>query len=158
MFTGDPDLSPVLAAPGVTEDQSGDAASVALSTLGEVTPGLWYLNPSELGPYTTSGAPSVTTSASFDAVTRAFDMTVTPSTGDLWSEANGITHGFTPVYVLAGHSATMTVKIKPTAPVGSTVTAVVYVDDVYMANELIGLEDTGGDELAALPFRYKVGR
>jgi hypothetical protein len=157
MFTGDPDLSP-LAAPGVTEDQSGDAASVALSTLGEVTPGLWYLNPSELGPYTTSGAPSVTTSASFDAVTRAFDMTVTPSTGDLWSEANGITHGFTPVYVLAGHSATMTVKIKPTAPVGSAVTAVVYVDDVYMANELIGLEDTGGDELAALPFRYKVGR
>ena len=41
---------------------------------------------------------------------------------------------------------------------GSAVTAVVYVDDVYMANELIGLEDTGGDELAALPFRYKVGR
>jgi len=40
--------------------------------------------------------------------------------------------------------------------VGSTVTGVINVDDVFQANELIGLEDTGGDELASLPFSYKV--
>jgi hypothetical protein len=155
-FTGDPDLSPVLAAPGVTESQGGDVASLDFSTRGEVSPGPWYLNPSELGPYVGSGAGAVSANASFDAVTRAFDDTATASTGDLWSAVNGLTKHFSPVYVLPGHSATMTITITPTAPVGTTVTAVVYVDDTFQANELIGLENAGGDELAAVPYRYKV--
>jgi hypothetical protein len=155
-FTGDPDLSPALAAPGVTVHQSGDAASLRFSTQGEVAPGLWYLNPSELGPYSSSGAPAVTANASFHAVTRAFDLTATPSTGDLWSVDIGLTKTFKPVYVLAEHSVTIVVRIKPTARVGSTVSGVINVDDVFQANELVGLEDSGGDELASLAFSYKV--
>jgi hypothetical protein len=155
-FTGDPDLTSALAAPGVTVHQSGDAASLRFSTPGEVAPGLWYLNPSEIGPYTASGAPAVTANASFHAVTRAFDLTATPSTGDLWSAANGLTKTFKPVFVLPGHAITIVVRIKPTARMGSTVNGVINVDDVFQANELIGLEDTGGDELASLPFSYKL--
>ena len=154
-FVGDPDLSPAVAAPGVTKSQSGDTASLDFSVGGEVEAGFWYLNPSEIGPYT-GEAPTVTASATFEAVTRAFDPTVAPSTGDLWSAANGLTNTFAPVYVEPGKSATIALSITPTAHPGTRVSGVINLDDVFQANELIGITDTGGDELASLPYSYKV--
>ncbi|MGO9911459.1 MAG: S8 family peptidase [Acidimicrobiales bacterium] len=155
-FTGDPDLSPDVAAPGVKESQSGDKASLRFTTSGEVMPGYWYLNPSEIGPYGSTGAPAATATAVFDAITQAFDPTVKSSTGDLWSAANGLSKGFTPVYVMPGKSAKIVVTITPTAASGKTVSGVINVDDTFLANELIGVTDSGGDELASLPYTYKV--
>jgi len=155
-FTGDPDLSPAVAAPGVTETQSGDTASLDFTTAGEVMPGFWYLNPSEIGPYPSTGAPSATASATFDAITRAFDPTVTPSTGDLWTAYNGLTSGFAPVYVEPGATATIPLTITPTAAPGTRVSGLINVDDTFQANELLGTADTGGDELASLRFSYEV--
>jgi hypothetical protein len=155
-FVGDPDLSPAVAAPGVTKSQSGDTASLDFSVGGGVEAGVWYLNPSEIGPYTAGGAGAETASATFDAVTRAFDPTVTSGTGDLWMAANGITNTFTPVYVKPGKTAKIAVSITPKALPGTRVSGVVNLDDVFQINELIGVPDTGGDELASLPFSYKV--
>ncbi len=156
-FTGDPDLSPALAAPGVTASQSGDTASLNFSASGEVYPGFWYLNPSEIGPYGPSGAPSITASATFSAVTAAFDPTVTPSTGDLWSLANNITSGaFTPVYLAPGASAVIPLTITPTGRPGAVVSGFIKLDDAFQFNALIGVPNSGGDELASLPFSYRV--
>ncbi len=155
-FTGDPDLSPAVPAPGVSESQGSNSASLTFTPAsGEVMPGLWYLNPSEIGPYGPTGAPSATASASFVATTAPFDPTVTTSTGDLWSAYNQLSNSFSPVYVEPGKSATITVTIKPTAAPGTQVAGVLNLDDTFLFNPLVGAE-ASGDELASIPFSYRV--
>jgi hypothetical protein len=145
-FPGDPDIE---------GSQSGDSASATI-TEPEVSPGLWLINPDEIGPYPATGAPAATASASMSAVTRAFDPAVTSSTGDLWSAFNGVTSGFTPVYVAAGGSATITVNITPNGPAGSFQSGTLFVDDVTLAG-LDGIYDLpDGDELAAIPYGYQI--
>jgi hypothetical protein len=157
-LAGDPDVSPALSAPGVTASQSGNAASLSLTASSELAPGLWGLFPSEVGPYSTSGAASVTASASFSAVTQSFDSTVRSKTGDMWSLFNNIGSGnFNPVYLKPGKSATISVTITPTAAPGTQVTGSVNLDDAFQVNAVTGYEFGGGDELASLPFSYTVG-
>jgi hypothetical protein len=145
-FPGDPDIY---------GSQSGDSASATI-TDPEVSPGLWLINPDETGPYPATGAPAATASASMSAVTRAFDPAVTSSTGDLWSAFNGVTSGFTPVYVPAGDSATITVKITPNGSAGSLQSGTLFVDDVTLAG-LDGIYDLpDGDEIAAIPYGYRI--
>ena len=154
-FPGDPDVSPAIGAPGVSESQSGDTASLNLSEP-EVSPGFWLLNPDEIGPYSTGGAPAATASATFGAVTQAFDPTITSSTGDFWSAANGLSKGFNPVYVPAGDAGNMTVTIKPTGKPGSHVSGTIYVDDYALASTF-GVALPNGDDVAAIPYKYKIG-
>ncbi|HSZ45734.1 MAG TPA: hypothetical protein VK823_10385, partial [Streptosporangiaceae bacterium] len=79
-------------------------------------------------------------------------------TGDLWSAFNGVTSGFTPVYVPAGGSATITVQITPNGTAGSTQSGTLYVDDVTLAG-LNGVFDLpNGDEVAAIPYSYRIRR
>jgi hypothetical protein len=146
-FPGDPDVE------GVT---SGDSASATISEP-EVSPGLWDLNATEVGPYPATGAPSATASASVTATTRAFDPAVSSTTGDLWSYYNGLTSSFTPVYVPAGGSATIPVTITPSGSAGSTVSGTLFVDDVTIAGAYIGFDLPNGDELAAIPYSYTIG-
>jgi hypothetical protein len=146
-FPGDPDLEGT---------QSGDSANLTFSDP-EISPGLWDLNPSEIGPYnTTTGAPKVTASATFSAVTKAFDATVSSSTGDLWQAFEGLSNTLTPVYIPAGGSATVTVTITPSGASGSTDAGTLYVDDLTIAgfNGIFG--DPNGDEVAAIPYSYTI--
>jgi hypothetical protein len=147
-FPGDPDIEGI---------QSGDSASVTFSDP-EVSPGLWSLNPSEIGPYnTTTGAPAVTASASFSAVTKAFDPAVTSSTGDLWPVLEGASGTVSPVYIPAGGSATITVQITPNGASGSNQAGTLYVDDLTIAGFFgLGFGDPNGDELAAIPYSYTI--
>ncbi len=148
-FPGDPDLEGI---------QSGDSASVSFSAP-EVSPGLWSLNPSEIGPYnTTTGAPTVTAAASFSAVTKAFDSTVSSSSGDLWPSLEGLPGGaLSPVYIPAGGSATITVQITPNGASGSTDAGTLYVDDLTIAGFFgLGFGDPNGDEIIAIPYSYKI--
>jgi hypothetical protein len=153
-FTGDPDLSPAVPAPGVSESQGADSASLRFSTSDEVMSGYWYLNPSEIGPYPPTGAPSATASATFDAITQGFDLTVAPSTGDLWTADNGLSSLFAPVYLEPGQSTTIPLTITPTAAPGTTVSGVINLDDTFQVNELVGAYYSGGDELASIPYTY----
>ena len=157
-LAGDPDLSPALTAPGVTAAQSGNSASLNLTASSELAPGLWGLFPSEFGPYPASGAPPVTASGSFRAVTQNFDSTVHSSTGDLWSLFNNIGSGnFSPVYLQPGKNATIALTITPTASLGTQVSGTINLDDAFQLNVLTGYVFAGGDELASLPFTYTVG-
>jgi hypothetical protein len=153
-FPGDPDVSPAITEPGVTGSTSGDTSRLTL-TEPQVSPGLWLLNPDEIGPFPSGGAPSATATATFKAVTQAFDTTVSSSTGDFWTSANGLSGSFTPMYVPAGDSTTITVAVTPTAAVGTIVKGTLYVDDFVIGS--FGPALPTGDQLAALPYSYKVG-
>ncbi|MGH9170527.1 MAG: S8 family peptidase [Acidimicrobiales bacterium] len=154
-FPGDPDISPSVSEQGVVGTVKGDSASLTYTQNG-LTPGLWDLNPAEVGPFPASGAPTVRASAYFKAVTRAFDPSVVSSTGDLWSLANGVAGpGFNPIYVPAGESTSIVIQITVKGATGSTVSGRLFVED-YTLGALVGVEDPDGDVLAAVPFSYKV--
>src|SRR5215469_13160903 len=148
---GDPDLE---GAP------SGNAPSVTFSAP-EVTPGLWQIDPSEVGPYPATGAPTVTgVAATFNAVVKNFDLAITSSTGDLWLtlESTAVTPPpTTVVYVPAGATATITVTITPNGTVGQTVSGTLYVDDLTIDGSFgPGLFLPNIDEVAAFPYSYTI--
>ncbi len=89
-------------------------------------------------------------------MTQAFDSTVNPSTGDLWTALNGISSRFDPVYLEPGQSATIPLTITPTAGRGTHVHGFVNLDDAFQANFNTGVLFGSGDELASLPFSYTV--
>lgn len=156
-YPGDPDLSPAVSAPGAVSSQSGNSASLTFTPAGgELAPGLWGMFPAEVGPYPSTGAPPITASASVSVVTKGFDSTVTPSTGDLWTWINGFTSTFAPVYLQPGEKAVIPFTITPTASPGTRVSGTINLDDVFQANFATGFVNAGGDELASLPFRYTV--
>ncbi len=154
-FQGDPDVTPGVNDGSTTSGSiQGDNASVTLSAP-EISSGFWLLNPEEIGPYPAAGAPAVTASATLSAVTQAFDPWMTSTTGDLWSEINGLSNGFTPTYLAPGASTTIVVTIAPTGPPGSTVSGTLYVDDYALGNEFFD-GPVESDELAAIPYGYTV--
>ena len=56
----------------------------------------------------------------------------------------------------AGGSATITVQITPNGTAGSTQSGTLYVDDVTLAG-LNGVFDLpNGDEVAAIPYSYRI--
>jgi hypothetical protein len=154
-FEGDPDV-----APGVDEGLStsgsihGDGADVTIDET-EISSGTWLLNPEEIGPYPSSGAPPVTASANLSAVTQAFDPWMTSSTGDLWSEVNGLSSRFSPTYVAPGGSATIAVSVTPSGAAGTSVSGTLYVDDYSLGTEFFD-GPVASDELAAIPYGYTV--
>ena len=154
-FPGDPDISPGLNdQTGTTGSIDGDSASATFSDP-EVSPGLWLLNPAEIGPYPASGAPLVTASANLSAVTQTFDPWITSSTGDLWSSFNGLSTGFSPVVLQPGQGTTITVTVAPTGAAGTKVSGTLFVDDYAINSGFVnGLVQS--DELAAIPYDYTI--
>jgi hypothetical protein len=155
-FPGDPDISPGVNSRWSTSGSiHHDSANVTLNEP-EVSPGLWLLNPDEIGPYPASGAPSVTASANLNAVTQAFDPSMTSSTGDMWSAYNGLsTTLFTPTYLAPGASTIITVTVAASGAPGSRVSGTLYVDDYALGTAFVnGLVQS--DELAAIPYSYTV--
>ena len=150
-FPGDPWLSPAVASPGVTGTFGPGSASLTYTQSPEVSPGLWYINPDELGPYPPSGIPTDAASANLSAVTEAFDPAVTSSTGNLW---DGSLSGF--LYLLPGQSGTIEVDISPTGTPGTVVSGTLYVDDLTLGS-FSGAANPDGDELAAIPYQYTTG-
>ncbi len=147
-FAGDPDLYGT---------GPGNTAAVDYNSGDEVMPGLWFLNPSEIGPYPNTGAPSGTASADFTAVTQSFDSTVDTGTGDMWLANAGVSSGgFDPVYLQPGQTATVPLTITPTASPGTQVSGVIDLNDAFQVNFISGFEFGSGDELASLPFNYTV--
>ncbi|HEY2509058.1 MAG TPA: S8 family serine peptidase [Streptosporangiaceae bacterium] len=153
-FPGDPDLEGV---------QSGNSANLTFNNA-EVSPGLWSLNPTEVGPFgSTNGTtstpdtvPPTTAAASFQVTTKAFDSAVTSSTGDAWTAVNEPNGVLSPVLVPAGGTATIKVTIAASGAAGSVHSGTLFVDDLTVAgfNNIFG--DPSGDEIAALPYSYKI--
>lgn len=154
-FPGDPDISPALPQAGVTGSQTPAAAIATLTSAGpeELSPGLWNVLPSEVGPYPPTGAPAGTASVSVTAQTQAFDPTVTSNTDDFWQVGFAFSNF---LYLTPGQSGAITVNITPTAAPGTTVSGTLYVDDYVLAS-YFAAPLPNGDELAGLPYSYKVG-
>ena len=154
-FPGDPDVSPAVPAPGVTGTTTSSSASLTLTGQPELSPGLWLVNPDEVGPYPVTGAPTETAIASLSAVTQAFDPAVATSTDDFWQLGFGASNF---LYLLPGESGDISVSITPppTASAGTVVTGTLYVDDYVLAS-LFAAPLPDGDELAAIPYSYTVG-
>jgi hypothetical protein len=146
-FPGDPDLEGT---------QSGDSASLTYSNP-EISPGLWAIVPAEIGPFTAAGASAATASTTFSAVTKAFDSSVSSSTGDLWQAVEGVSAAaLAPVYIPAGGSATVTVTITPSGAKGSTDAGTLYVDDLTIAGFNGIFDDPNADEVVAIPYSYTI--
>ena len=132
----------------------GNSASISLLAP-QLTPGFWFLTPAAIGPFGTGPARTVTGTAAASVTTRTFDTSVAPSTGNLWLGAIDPAADVTPVIVAPGATVTIPVTVTPDAPVGSTVTGTLFVDDADFINT--GFLAPNGNQLSALPYTYKVG-
>jgi hypothetical protein len=119
-----------------------------------VTQGLWFAVPSEIGPYPASGAPPANVTTSMSAVTEQFDTSATPSTGDFWRFAVSplaAAASYNLFIVNPGQTRTINLTVKPTAPSGTVVSGILYVDDFVDS-----LQFLSGSQLEALPYSYTI--
>jgi hypothetical protein len=155
------DYSPAAGDPDIASEPSGSGPLCATTessdyapTGGTVTAGLWDAGPTECGPYATA-APAGTATILMDAVTKAFDTSVSSKPGDLWQLSTNPSGSFAPVTVKPGQTVTITVTITPTGSAGSVVSGHLYVDDALSAVPPYG--QLAGDELSAIPYEYTIG-
>jgi len=146
-FPGDPDEA----------SSSGFTASATYppgKALTPVTQGLWFSVPSEIGPYPAGGAATAAVTAGMTAVTQQFDTSASPATGDFWRFAVSplaATASYNLFVVNPGQTRTITLTVKPTAPSGTVVHGMLYIDDFVDS-----LQFLSGSQLAALPYSYTV--
>ena len=153
----DPDLTSYGTTPGTLCSTSQTGTYFAPG--GQLGAGAWYAMPSECGPYA-GPAPAGTATVSATVSTKAFDSSVSTSVngnaiGDDWTAS--ATGKIAPTaWVLGpGQSATFEVTITPSAPAGTVVSGTLYVDDLLAA--IPPYLQFSGDEVAALPYKYRVG-
>ncbi len=143
-FFGDPDL---------VANSSGNSATASFSA-NPVVQGLWFAEPSEIGPYGTGPAPSGNVATQVSLVAKGFDQTVTNPLGDLWLGAVDPTAGVGVLTVQPGQTLTIPVTFTPQGPAGSRVSGTLYVDDL---SEVTGSGlAPNGSELIGLPYSYTV--
>jgi hypothetical protein len=158
-LAGDPDLvsSPDLARP--TASLCADSAAVSYAPLGgSVTAGEWEAAPDECGPYQPGGAAVGTATISMTVRAKAFDPAMAPATGDFWEVAVNPDQFYIPVLSYPGRTGVIDVTITPSAPVGTVVTGKLYVDDLMNVYGVPPYDDLTADELAVIPYRYRVSR
>ena len=136
-------------------------SSVGTSPSGSYTPsdgvlgnGFWFATPSEIGPYP-SGAPAGTVSMAMSATARAFDTSVTSTTGDLEPAAINPATTFSPIVLNPGQSTTINVTITPSGASGTQVEGDLFIDDFITNVPPYGQQ--GADELTSLPYAYTIG-
>jgi len=146
-FVGDPDL--------YSGNPSGNVATASLFA-SPISQGLWYVNPSEIGPYGSAGAPPATVDLSMLALMRPFDAAVFSPVPDLWQASVNPATSIGGVTVQPGHVGVVPVTIVPIGKKGSVVRGTLFVDDVSLVS-LVGAGVPGGDELAGISYTYRIG-
>ena len=122
---------------------------------GTVSAGLYLGEPTECGPYT-GAAPTGTATIALSAQTKAFDSTVTSTTGDFWSAAVGSSASFSPITIQPGRTAEVNVTFTPSGAPGTMVRGNLYVDTV--SNDIPPYEQSTASEVAAIPYQYRIRR
>ena len=157
---GDPDFSPTTLAPDVSGSVTPTLAAATYAPTTGVTPGVWGVAPAEVGPYGSSGAPSASETTQVLVDTLGFDPSVTSSVPDTVYEL--MTHGaIAPDVVGPGGTDVITIRIAPTAAVGTTVVGTLFLTGLTTGALFgNGILDTGTaaftSELAAFPYEYQV--
>jgi hypothetical protein len=119
-----------------------------------VTQGLWAAVPAKIGPYPAGGAAGATVTTSMSAVTQEFDTSASPATGDFWRFAVSplaASASYSLFTVNPGQSRTISLAVTPSAPSGTVVRGMLYIDDFVDA-----LQFLSGSQLVALPYAYRV--
>jgi hypothetical protein len=147
-FPGDPDEASTT---GLTARASYPAGKAVTP----VTQGLWFAAPSQVGPFPAGGATPVTATSSMTATTQEFDRSAGPATGDFWRfgvEPLAASASYNLFVINPGQTRTISLKVKPTAPAGTVIHGMLYIDDFVDS-----LQFLSGSQLAALPYEYTVG-
>ena len=149
---GDPDLAS--AAPATSPLCSTSPSAAYSPAGGTVTDGAWFVTPAECGPYP-AAAPAGTVSVSMSAETKAFDPAVTSAVGDFWELSVNPAAAFGLLVIQPGQTKTINVTITPAGAAGTVVSGNLYAD--VLDGNVPPLGQEGGDELAALPYTYRIG-
>jgi hypothetical protein len=140
-LSGDPDVL----------GRSSGNTSVTTSSAQEIAPGIVVASPAASGPFGAGGVgggPTVQLTAV--AHTNPFDPAVTSTSGDIWALSVDAAATYTPLSLAPGASGTITLTITPNAAEGTVVHGFAAVDTFSPFTD-------SGDELGAIPYRYKVG-
>src|SRR5262249_17341956 len=101
--------------PFVIGRSAGTRPAVPPVPAAQVTPGPWQANAALIGPFPPSGIPPSTADFVTVGHCRAFDPTITSTTGDIWlSSVQPSPPPFTPLLLRPGQTGTITVTITPT--------------------------------------------
>jgi len=115
--------------------------------------GSWDVAPDEIGPYA-APAPTGYVNVTLTATTKAFDPTVTSTTGDWWLTALDPSYKFTLLEVPPGEEGTIVVTITPQGASGQVVSGTLYVNHAALSLPYSGAE--AADEVYALPYTYTI--
>lgn len=133
--------------PDLESTTNGTTATAQFSAT-EVTPGVWPLIPSLIGPFTGPG--SATANTGIVARSRVFDRTVTSSTGDQELDyVDPSAPAATPVTINPGQTKTITVRFTAPAQRGSRDSGDLIVDDNFAPGG-------SANEITAIPYSYRV--
>ena len=122
---------------------------------GTVSAGLYFGEPTECGPYA-AAAPAGQATIAMSAQTKAFDSTVTSTTGDFWATAVAGSTNVSPITINPGHSAEVNVTFTPSGAPGTVVRGNLYVDTV--TDDIPPYAQFSASEVAAVPYRYTIRR
>jgi hypothetical protein len=125
-------------------------AAVTRITAPEINPGFFFGLPEAQGPFGSTGVAkggAVTLAAV--ANTNPFDAQVTSTAGDVWAQTVDPTAPYTPLSLDPGQTGTITVTFTPSGHRGKTVRGFLGVDT-------FSLDTFSGDEVATIPYRYRV--
>ena len=89
-----------------------------------------------------------------ETTSKAFDPTVTSSTGDIWLASVNPAATFSPLVINPGQTATIEVTITPSGTSGTVVSGVLYIDNFLTDVPPYGQES--GNELYAVPYEYTI--
>jgi hypothetical protein len=115
----------------------------------DIAASLWSCAPIEIGPYP-GPAPTANFDCGASATTRAFDPGVESSTGNLWSNVEGLTPTYVPMRLEPGKSGDIAVVLTSTGDKGATVSG-------FLAVETFNFNSISSDQVGQLSYRYTVG-
>ena len=132
-----------------TPDLLSTTGTTAVATMhaSDVPASIWSCTPTEIGP---GLATSTTYSCGAAAKTRAFDLAVASSTGNIWSALEGLTGTYAPLILMPGQSGDITVTITPSGSKGTVVSG-------FIAVESFSFVTISSDQLARIPYTYTIG-
>ncbi len=145
--TGSPDI---YQSSGPSIDRAtGDYVASLTVQAPELASGAWQAEPEQVGPFGNGGVGPSTFDVSATAIGQPFDRQVTTTTtDDIWSP---FATRFRTVVIGPLHIRELDLRITPAGPPGHVVRGYIYLD-TFNPNSI------SGDELAAIPYAYTIGR
>ncbi|MGH8210630.1 MAG: hypothetical protein ACREU6_13760, partial [Steroidobacteraceae bacterium] len=147
---GDPDLVGV----GTTSNSTSASGSYSPAG-GRVQQGVWFGEPSEIGPYPEPAAAGLV-NMTLAATAKTFDTTITTPGGDLWLAAldANVLNTFRAIIVNPGETVSIPVTVTPQGASGTVVSGTIYIDT--LVNGVPPYAELTGDEVAEFPYSYTI--